>query len=227
MKKFLITLLFLIIAGGVVFYFGWVQIQIPAEGYAVFFSKTNGYDEDVIEPGKFVWRWQRLIPTNVKMHIFEPEIHEHTVTVEGELPSGALYADFLRGDPDFSWQTKIFIRFTINPESLPELVQNEHVQPEELSAYYDSVYEKTESYVYPRVLSYLNKADNSGEITTDVTGLEEILYDALSDSFPSIDFVDIHIASLEMPDLDLYLKGKRNYQQISSLEQQEIGRAHV
>ena len=176
MKKFFITLLFLIIAGGVVFYFGWIQIQIPAEGYGVFFSKTNGYEDDVIQPGEFVWRWQRLIPTNVTIHVFQPEVKEHTVTVKGELPSGPLYAEFLRGEPDFSWQSEIYTRFTINPESLPSLVKNESITAENLSGYYNSVYNKTESYVYPRLLDYLGGTEASGALLTDLTELEKTYF---------------------------------------------------
>jgi hypothetical protein len=219
MKKFFITLLILIIAGGVVFYFGWIQIQIPSEGYAVLFSKTHGYDDAIIRPGEFVWRWQRLIPTNVTLHAFQPEIREHTVTVEGELPSGQLYAEYLQRAPDFSWEVKIFTRFTIRPDALPALVRDEHITPENLDNHYDSVYEKMESYVYPRILDYFETSASSGTFSSDFTSLEEMLREALAESFPSIEFIDIHVSSTDMPDIDLYRRGKKNYQQITDLEQ--------
>jgi hypothetical protein len=220
MKKFFITILILIIAGGVVFYFGWIQIQIPSEGYAVFFSKTQGYDEEVIRPGEFVWRWQRLIPTNVTLHTFQPKIREHTVTVEGELPSGQLYAEYLQSAPDFSWEVKIFTRFTIRPDALPALVRDEHITPDGLDTLYDSVYEKTESYVYPRVLNYFETAASSGTFSADFTRLEETLTSALAGSFPTIEFIDVHVSSTDLPDIDLYRMGKKNYQQTTELEQQ-------
>jgi hypothetical protein len=57
MKKFIFLFIILLIAGGCAFFFGWIQILIPAETYAVAFTKTGGFDDEVIEPGKFVWRW--------------------------------------------------------------------------------------------------------------------------------------------------------------------------
>jgi hypothetical protein len=71
MKAFLITLIILVVLAGAAFYFGWLQILLPAENYAVIFTKTGGYDETVVRPGEFSWRWQRLIPTNMTVYTFD------------------------------------------------------------------------------------------------------------------------------------------------------------
>lgn len=218
MKKFFITLLILIIAGGVVFYFGWVQIQVPAEGYAVIFSKTHGYDEKVIKPGDFTWRWQRLIPTNVKLHVFEPEIHETTVSVNGTLPSGALYAKYLKGAPDFSWEIEVYLRSTLRPEELPSLLREEHISEDNISDYFDSVSKKVKGTITPRVRDYLGGSGPTRNALADFTDLEETLRGALSNSFPAVDFMEVHISSVDVPDFDLYRKGKDHYLEMVEVE---------
>ena len=40
MKKALVTLIILLVLGGVVFYFGWVQIRLPADACAVIFTSS-------------------------------------------------------------------------------------------------------------------------------------------------------------------------------------------
>ncbi len=210
MKKFLITLLILIIAGGVVFYFGWVQIQIPPEGYAVFFSKTHGYDENIILPGEFVWKWQRLIPTNVTLHVFSPEIQETTVSVKGELASGSFYAQYLQGSPDFSWEVEIYLRYTLKPESLPRLVRDEHVTSDSLQDYYKTLHKKVEGYIYPQVHESLTN--------TNFADLEENLTVSLSQSFPTIEFIDVYVVQAALPDMKLYEEGKNYYLEMVDLE---------
>lgn len=219
MKKFLITLLILIIAGGVVFYFGWIQIQVPAEGYVVFFSKTNGYDDRIIKPGEFVWRWQRLIPKNVTLYTFEPEPEESTVTVTGTLPSGSFYSRYLEGDPEFSWEADIFLRYSLKPESLPALVRDNHITPETLPDYFKTVRQKVEAFAFPRIVNHINTAGSSGTIYGDITRMEEQLSESLAASFPHLDFFDIHLVSFDFPDMELYGKGKQYYNQITDLEQ--------
>jgi len=47
MKKFLAGLIVLVVLGGVVFFFGWVQLAVPPGSYGVLRSKTHGVDPQV------------------------------------------------------------------------------------------------------------------------------------------------------------------------------------
>ena len=42
MKKALASLIILILFGGVVFYLGWVQFDVPIGNYGLMLSKTSG-----------------------------------------------------------------------------------------------------------------------------------------------------------------------------------------
>jgi len=231
MKKFFITLLILIIAAGVVFFFGWVQIQIPSEGYAVIFTKTHGYEDSVVEPGSFVWRWQRLIPTNLTYHVFKIQPEEMTFSISGDMPSGKIYSDYLKGNPDFSWEIDIFLHFDVAPEMLPSLVKDEKITQETLPRYMDLIKHKTESVIYPIVLEYIQNAKTDNISFNNFTDLEETLHASLADSFPSVNFRDFQIISFTVPDMALYRKGKEYYHQLIDLEftirQEEIARATV
>ena len=60
MKRLLVALFVLVVIAAAVFFFGWVQFQIPPDAHGVIFTKTNGWEEEVVDPGTFVWRWQSL-----------------------------------------------------------------------------------------------------------------------------------------------------------------------
>ena len=138
MKAFLIILVILVILAGVVFYFGWVQIHLPAEHYAVVFTKSGGYDQEVIRPGEFSWRWERLIPTNMTLYIFDLHPRSREISFQGSLPSAELYSSVLPENPDFSYRGEIEVIFAVAPESLPALVAEEKLLPDQLDDFYSA-----------------------------------------------------------------------------------------
>ena len=88
MRKFLVSLLLVVIAAGVAFYFGWIQLQLPADTYGVIFTKTNGFEQNVVKPGTFVWRWQRLLPTNLTLFTYQLKPQESEVAKTAKLLMG-------------------------------------------------------------------------------------------------------------------------------------------
>jgi hypothetical protein len=218
MKKFFITLLFLIIAGGVVFFFGWISIQIPPESYAVISSKTGGYEDEVITPGEFAWRWERLIPTNVKIHVFSPQPKASTVTVSGALPSSDLYAQYLQGSPNFEWEIILYASYRINPESLPELLTEEKIDSGSIDSLYTGIKEKIRGFVYPYINDFFREAGTSGASIPSFTDLKEILAARLQENFSHVLFDDIHVQSSTIPDMSLYREGKDNYLELTETE---------
>lgn len=130
MKKVLLLLVLLIIIGGTLFYFGWIQIRIPEHHYAVVFTKTSGYREDVLLPGKFYWSAEKLLPTNMTLHLFDGQPKNRTISIEKSYPSAERYASVL-GDPaDFSIRISLSLTYSVKPEFLPRLVEKEGVSPE-------------------------------------------------------------------------------------------------
>lgn len=87
MKKALASLIILILFGGVVFYLGWVQFDVPIGNYGLMLSKTSGVYPELIQSGTFLWRWERLLPTNTQLRIFSLDPVSQTDTFNSSLPS--------------------------------------------------------------------------------------------------------------------------------------------
>ena len=124
----LISILLLLGAAGAIFVAGWIQILLPPATYGVLFSKTGGYDSRVMQPGVFVWRWERLIPSNVTLFLFEVQPHSIATPISGELPSAAAVAGMLpgaAGAADFRYQATVSVTFAVRPDALPVLVSDE------------------------------------------------------------------------------------------------------
>jgi hypothetical protein len=215
MKKFLVIFIILILAAGAVFYFGWVQIQIPPENYAVFFSKTGGYSDEVIVPGNFVWKWERLIPKNTKLYTFQIEPRATTLSIEGELPSGRLYAEQLTGSPDFGWEITVRVSYSLKPEMLPTLVKEERFDPENIDSLYTNVENSIADVLHPQVIDYMRTRTEEGGFLPRISGeLTDRLRTRLSDRYPTMDFSEITIPSYRVPDLELYREAKEQYMEL-------------
>ncbi len=218
MKKFLITLLFLIIAGGTAFIFGWVQIQIPLDTYVVLYTKTGGVEEEIVHSGKFTWRWQRLIPTNMKKYAFELKEESRRVTVEGELPSKDIYAEYMLGNPDFSWKVRVNITYFVKPESLPELVREDKVTPDTLSDYYAFIGDNLQGAVVQSILERISSGEARSLSSLTVSDLEETLYTRMEGEFPHIEIRDLFVEPLKFPDLSLYQAARDRYLRLTETQ---------
>jgi hypothetical protein len=204
MKAFLVIFVILVILGGAAFYFGWVQILLPPEHYAVVFTKTGGYDQKVIPPGQFVWRWERLIPTNMTLYIFDLNPRSREVSFHGSLPSADLYSSVLPDNPDFSVSGTVRLQFAIVPDSLPALVAEEKLTPEGLDDFYNARAED----ISARVM------DAVQEIQTDTLSgaeLDRRLEQELASAFPDIRILSLSVGQLSVPDRKLYELARQSY----------------
>ncbi|MBN1837527.1 MAG: hypothetical protein JW820_16850 [Spirochaetales bacterium] len=205
MKAFLIILLILVLAGGAVFYFGWIQIQLPPESYGVIFTKTSGYDPEVVRPGEFTWRWEKLIPTNLTLYRFDLRPQRVQLSFERELPSGELYASVLPEAPEFTIRGKMEVVFTIDPEELPGLVERQKLTPETLEEFYKSAAQRM--------------AAEAQALSPESFGFdpaaEERMRSALSADLPELQIVSLNVGSLEMPDMELYELARQSYRELA------------
>lgn len=224
MRKFLLSLLLLIIVAGAAFYFGWIQLQLPANTYGVIFTKTNGYEQDVVKPGTFVWRWQRLLPTNLILYTYKLTPQETTLTSQGTLPSGNLYAQFLEGKPDFSFKIKIAISYQLSPSSLPAMMMNGSLTPKTLDTWYADFNKRCTA----EAQSYISQSAASGTVLTKGFGsLQPGLLADLHKSFPDVQFTSVTPETVQIPDLALYQKAQQQYFAIMDAEQKTRTEAAV
>jgi hypothetical protein len=209
MKRIAVLLLLLIVAGGVVFYFGWIQIQIPPDGYGVIFTRTHGWEPEVVRPGTFVWRWQRLIPTNLTLYVFEPGIHRTPIRLEGSLPSGTTINTILEDPGDFDYDIRMTVQTRVMPQSLPELARDRELRPEDLDAFYDDTDAWLSEILTQTVLSIVESDPERFRMDTAYTTLSDAAREALAGNVDYLETVAVAIDRLDLPDMQLYLTARR------------------
>lgn len=211
MKKFIITLMMLIIVGGAVFVWGWLQLFIPTGSYGVMISKTGGVYNKTIISGGFDWRYERLIPTNTKLLIFKDHSKVYNKTLQGTLPSANLYKKMIEDDTDFSYNMDIGIQMSIDPKAFPAFVQKTGSEAEHsLDEYLDSQATSIAHDVVELILEKNTTSDNY--ILKAVLSEKEVL-DALNakNRYPNLIISAIYINNVHLPDTQLYLTAKAAY----------------
>ena len=207
MKAFLIILVILVILAGVAFYFGWVQIHLPAEHYGVVFTKTGGYDQEVIRPGEFSWRWERLIPTNMTLYKFDLHPRSEKIAFQGSLPSAELYSSILPENPDFSYRGEIDVTFTIAPESLPALVAEKKLFPDRLEDFFSDQAQTLST----SALQILKGTDADPSNTAELNRrLERELAAVVSD----LEISALNVQVKHLPDMDVYELARSSYREL-------------
>ena len=221
MKKFLITFLILLVVGGAVFFFGWAQFKVPPGAYGVITSKTHGVDPELVKSGEFRWLWYKLIPTNVKIIVFNLEPLAININYNSTLPSGESFASFAGLEADFSWQLRAVISFNLNYLHLTNLVGDKNIANQEaLDAYLQETGRNIESLIL-RTLSSLEM---------DTLRLENILSgnqdseinSTIAKAFPEIQDFVLTIQSAQFPDFALYRQVRLLYEEFLQRQREII-----
>jgi len=213
MKKFFTLLILFLILGGAAagFYFGWLQLRLGENDYGVVFTKMYGYDDKVLEPGRFIWRWEALIPTNLKLHVYHLEPQQRELSVSGTLPSGDLYRNFFEGNPDFSYRITLVLNFILDPEALPRLAETENLTPDNL----DSYYQRQLSAALAQAVNILREKAEDPDFYTGQgipkENLEELIAGHLGRQLPEIKLNSLLVKDVTVPDLTLYQKAREAY----------------
>jgi hypothetical protein len=201
MKKVLISLLILIILGGVGFFFGWAQMPVPPGAYGVIRSKTHGVDETLIREGEFRWIWYKLIPTNAETLVFTLKPVSWPFRAQGSLSSGDVYAAAAGMNADFSYELSGTLSFSIKPELLPGLVTNNGVGDQAgLEEYETRQAQALEAFAVQRLAAY----GREGQLGDLQTGLALRLEEELRRAFPDMEQLSCSINTVKLPDFALY-----------------------
>ncbi len=126
--KFFVWLIFLLAICGTVFFFGWLQFAVPAGSYGVMLSKSGGYHNRLIMPGEFSWRWERLVPTNSKIIIFDLKPKSIEYKTSGVLALSEKFSIISKEKHDFSWKWGMIVAASIKPESLISFVKQKAIK---------------------------------------------------------------------------------------------------
>ncbi|MFP3958724.1 MAG: hypothetical protein ACLFUX_01010 [Spirochaetaceae bacterium] len=211
MRKFLVGLFILLIAAGAVFYIGWVQIRIPAGSYGVVFTKTGDWNETVIRPGEFHWRWERLLPTNFTLHVFPATAHRVDLRSSGTLPSAEVYAEYLEDSPDFGYQIDLTVAYRIRASELPPLAREQGLRPADLEEWYDDYDDRITDRARGLVREVYTDAQEESPGRIHLASLEKELTDALAEEFSDLEFLQVVPTRVSVPDFDLYEAGRSLY----------------
>ncbi|MDR1839937.1 MAG: hypothetical protein LBQ93_10195 [Treponema sp.] len=222
MKKFFSTIFFLAVLGGIVFFFGWVQLTVPPGSYGIITSKTHGVDPEPVQSGEFRWVWYKLIPTNVQIAVFRLETTRFPVDFSSSLPSGDSYAAFAGlSAADFAWNLNGEISFNINPDMLVNLVERYNLAGQQaLEAYLQDIAQE----IKVIILRTLSSAE------TDSLRIEKILSGSpdaemerqIRNRFPEIRDFSFVISSAKFPDFTLYRQFRLLYEEFLAIQREYI-----
>ena len=204
MRALYVAILAIAIAA-TVFVAGWTQILLPPSTYAVLFTKTRGYQPDVLEAGHFSWNWERLIPTNATLFMFDVQPQVFSVRSSGALPSGSDLATVLPAPADFSFDVTVAVTLAVLPEALPSLMENEGLTPDKLpewsARYAGAVAAAARELLQRRAAAAL----------LDLTVLEAEIADELVARFPAVELLALRFTEVRLPDLELYWHARGIY----------------
>ena len=222
MKKFIVIVILLIAAVGTAFFFGWVSFFLGNDSYAVSFTKTSGWSHELIRPGSFEWRWERLIPTNMTLYRFKVRQYQSVVSSTGILPSGNIYAAYMDGNPDFTYELSFFVAFTVRPEALPDLARENDLRPDTLDAWNERMAES----IKQETVTFMQDNGKSNAGPALVSGvIEENLQNYLSEVIPQIEISTVSLKTIKIPDIDLYKRGRDMYFTILKAKETALSKA--
>ncbi len=211
-RRWLTFLIFLVFAGFVA-YTGWVQYDIP-EGYGgMIHTKfsyrdgewTGGFDKALTVHDGLHWRWEKLFPTNLTLHVYPLDIRTVTLSSKGTLPSGDIYLAFVeeQGTSRFDWDIRVSLTYRLKEESVPQLAAEEGIFPEDLEDFFMKEEELMEREIYGYLKDYAPQ-ESSSAYWSD-------LEDKLNKQHPYLEITSLVPDSLKLPDLVFYEKSRSLY----------------
>ena len=220
MKKFLIFMLILTALGGAGFFFGWVQFSVPPGQYGVINSKTHGVDPNIVKSGEFRWIWYKLIPTNVKIAVFNLEHSRFPIDFNSAIPSGDTYSSFVGAtNANFSWNLNGEISFNINPQMLVSLAESNNLgSQEDLDNYLKTAARDIELII----IGVLSSADSERLEKIMGGNSDSQMEQEIKKRFPEILDFSFVIHTAKFPDFILYRQIRLLYEDFLSMQREYI-----
>lgn len=202
--KIAITLLTILALAAAAFFVGWVELALPPGTYGVAFTKSGGWDEEAIAPGGVTWRWERLIPTNMTLHLFDLAPREVQRRVAALLPSAEVYAAEIGIDPEaLSYDLGVTVRLQLRAEHLAPLAAGAELRPDTLTAWFDQAAAAAADAAADALLS-----QESAAVVVNPRSLEEGVLRRLAARFPELEIIDVELVPYSVPDPDIYRHAK-------------------
>ena len=207
--KFISSLIILLLAAGAVFVLGWVQFLVKPGECGVMVSKTGGIYPEPIVSGSFLWRWEKLLPTNAHIRVFSLAPYKVKQTISGELPSSALYSMQVASHPDFSYRVEVSLQLTASPERILKAVKDEDIKNQtELNSWY----EVKSKIAAQSILDYIFEHRKESLLDPKTISSQDLIQIAKGNSdLEGIEILSAELVSSRLPDTDLYTLAKESY----------------
>lgn len=189
---------------GYAFIVGWTQLKIEHDQIAVLSSKTSGFS-DYLEPGKFNWNWELILPTNAELLIYDADTRNSRLSFEAELPSSDVYASSINENSSiFSYSLRIDISYKLDKEYIVQLAKVDRITPDEMTSWYVTKEEQ------------IRQKMNNWLVDMDPQSLQESfdsddLVEYLNSRFKEFEFISASIINMDQPDYELYNIAKQLY----------------
>lgn len=218
MKKFIVLFIILLTLGGTAFYFGWVQIEIPAGSKAVIFTKTRGWEEKPLTPGAFTWRWEKIIPDNLNLYLYPDKTYTAEVVSEGSLPSADVYNLFLDGRPEFNYILRFSLNYRVRDDYFVILARDKNVLPEGLDAWLAAAHTGIGAKCRAAITALFESAGAAPLVPGSVEKqILDTLSAAIAADYPFLELLDLAPEKIILPDTALYAQGRELYlEQVNS-----------
>lgn len=191
MRRFIIFLIVVILLAGTAFAFGYVPFRVDPGSVAVLWSRTSGWDTTVVTGGRFVWRWQLLLPRNATVYALQLEPRRVDVRADVAVPSAELYANYV--DAPLQSRVELRIRYLLTPQAIGELVPL-GLRPDSLDTWYRDIEDRIRSAALAALTSEREPLpDSASEISNRVRG-------RLDDAFPELNIQAVIPVRIELVD---------------------------
>jgi len=214
LRKLLIAVVIVLLCGGLAFFFGWTQFSVPAGKYGVMLSKSGGYYPQAITPGAITWRWERLIPSNAQILVFDLTPRHVHYEAEGVLPSAEQYNRILNTQETFSWSFSIDASVSLKPEQLVAVVTKNTLQTQEaLETSIDAhIQAALQTLMYRYVSQLLDNSYEYQQVKTDYHALSEKIKEELSKTAGSEYIIEaVTLSKITVPDIHTYKLAEQAY----------------
>ncbi|MGI9255864.1 MAG: hypothetical protein ACR2PY_02900 [Salinispira sp.] len=219
MKGFIVSIILLLIAGGIIFFLGWTQLYVKPGDLVVIHTKTGGWQREIIRSGEFVWQWEAVFPTVQQRYHFSDLHMTANIVFSETLPSGETYRNYIPSSPDFTYAVEGEIEYHIVPEKLPELAENEGLRPDTHEEYLESLGPDIQLLMNQHIPDIINRIQAENDDTSVITVFQSELDRIIREGIPQhIEILSLNLTRLTLPDLELYRTAKKEYYAVLEVE---------
>jgi hypothetical protein len=221
MKKTIVILVIVAILGGVIFGFGYVPLRIQPGEELLMYSRTSGWDDTILRPGEFAWRWQLLIPRNVTFFSVSAQPRRLTVESTSSLPSADLYREYLEGTPILAERVVLRLRYRISEEGI-RIIAPAGLDDTGLEEWYRDYDDQLAAVTLDTVRQTMKDVLFDERTLFPSEALVSAVESDIAARFPDIRLEAVILEEISVPDMVLYQLGRETYTAVQNRRKETL-----